>query len=122
CFLRRHWAGAALSIMSLGGVLVFAGLAAKEAQRSNMLAAGEREAREAADEVAGALRRALYRSHIGMARASLLGGDAGSAGRALAACDPNDRGWEWGYLASRLDRSERRFVPFSDGWLNLAVS
>jgi WD40 repeat protein len=57
-----------------------------------------------------------------MARASLLGGDAGAAGRALAACDPGERGWEWGYLADRLDRSERRFAPFSDGWLNLAVS
>lgn len=121
-FLRRHWAGASVAAAGLAGVVVFAGLAASEAQRSRILAAGEREARGAADEAAESLRRALYRSHIGMARASLLGGDAGAAGRALAACDPGERGWEWGYLADRLDRSERRFAPFSDGWLNLCVS
>lgn len=106
----------ALAIAIVGGAWATA-----QAARNARLANAEREAkgraemalslaqreRERADHEASRLRDRLYSSNIGFAQAAVAGGDNGRAQRLLAQCPPDQRGWEWRYLSSITEQSDR---------------
>jgi WD40 repeat protein len=70
-----------------------AGVAARQAE------AQIRSERDRALEAEGRARRQTYAARLNSARAALAAGDIREAHRRLAACDPEQRGWEWGHLS-----------------------
>ena len=85
----------------------------------------EANARKAADTFAlRTARVALYSREVGDAWRALAAGDVPLAGRALAACAPEVRGWEWRLLNRRLELSSPVLPPVTGPFMpqRLAVS
>lgn len=112
--LRRHrWAVAAAATFVVG-VMLFALYAVWQGGVERRLARAERVARVEADlardlarNQAEELRRNLYVSAIGFAQAALVGNDIGRVRRLLDSCPEDLRGWEWNYLRTMSDMSDR---------------
>ncbi|HEX8914182.1 MAG TPA: protein kinase [Humisphaera sp.] len=127
---RAPVAGAALFLAALAAFAVYAAvqsernrqmaehsdrLAADAARSRDEAAAARAAAEQRADELrrtaeqlrrsGEATRRSLYVANLGIARSSIDRGDAARARRALDACDPALRGWEWGVLDRLQDQS-----------------
>jgi WD40 repeat protein len=100
---HRRTVGAGLAAGLL--LLAFSIFSAGQAYRNARLAALEQKARVRADLTSDDLRRSLYVSRVAFAQAAALSGDAEGMRRALDACPPELRNWEWHYLDAMLDRS-----------------
>ena len=97
-FLRRHRKVVMAAALGLG--LLVAGLVG-----AVTLARSERRQRLRADGSTAAMRRALVHQRLQAAASSLRMHDTRAAGEALERIDPEDRGWEWAYLAADADDS-----------------
>ncbi|MBC7773412.1 MAG: protein kinase, partial [Pyrinomonadaceae bacterium] len=131
----RHKAAVAVALATILGVVLFALYAVADARRSKTLADTEHAAnalstralrdvgvaQERADREAAALRVSLYASRISVAQAAFLAGDAEHMRSALDACGPDQRGWEWRYLRSQADQSERSIECFPPGTARMVL-
>ncbi len=112
---KRHRA-----IVALGAALAVTLIAATAgslvmADRNARLAQDASAAKTQTETVAASLREALYVSRVGHAQAAIAAGDVSRAAAELAACPPDQRGWEWRHLILATDQSERRFDAAASG-------
>lgn len=120
--LKRHRGAASAGLLFLVGLIAFTIYATVQSHYNRELAASERAARVDADsarDLATArseeLRRNLYVSAIGFAQAALAAHDIERVRRVLDACPEDLRGWEWRYLRSTVDMSDRVVTPPANG-------
>lgn len=110
---RYKWAMIAAAVFIVGAA-AFAVYASVQAQRQWRLARDESLARREADAARDLarnknedLRKSAYVSAIGFAQAALAAKDVERVQRVLDACPSDLRGWEWRYLRSVVDTSDR---------------
>ncbi|HEX8916231.1 MAG TPA: protein kinase, partial [Humisphaera sp.] len=113
---HRRWVAGFAAV--LAGVSAFAVYASVQSKRSARLAADAAAARDeagrartVAEQRADDYRHSLYAANVAFARVSLDDREVVQLRRALDACDPDLRGWEWYHLDRQADRADRTIDP-----------